>query len=209
MTKPYKNTIIRVPNSLNLGTNMTELEFSRVYTSTELNLLGFSSNALTDLIRNKKITRVQRGFYALRREDDLLTIIQMFPEGILCLESAMYYHGYLSEIPEIWPIAVGKNNNRNKYSHSTLPLKAYFRDDKYIRLGVMRGEYKDNLCYVYNKERLICDCIRRKDLLSEATYRCAMQKYAADPDKDLERLMEYARELRIEKKVKLLVDSFL
>lgn len=188
---------------------MTELEYSRIYSANELNHLGFSSNALTDLIRNKKLTRIKRGFYALGSDDPLLSVVQLFPEGILCLESALYYHGYLSKMPDVLSIAVGKNNNRHKYAHSTLPLKAYFRDDKYIRLGVMRGEYRESLCYVYNKERTICDCIRRRSLISDECYRRAMQMYAADPDKDLERLLLYAKVLHIEKKVRLLVDSFL
>ena len=188
---------------------MTELEFSRVYTANELNQLGFSSNTLTNLIRNNQITRLQRGFYTLKREDTLSSVIQMFPEGILCMESALYYHGYLSEEPSVHKIAVGKNNNRNKYKHNTLPLQAYFRDDKYINVGVIRGEYNDNLCNVYNKERTICDCIRRKVLIDDETYRLALSKYAQDPEKDLEKLMEYAKILHIEQKVKLLVDSFL
>ena len=188
---------------------MTELDISKVYSSTELNSMGLSSNALTNLIREQKMTRIQRGFYALKEMDALSLTIQLFPEGILCLETALYYHGYLNEMPATINIAVAKNNNRNKYRHNSLPLKAYFRDDKYINLGVIRGEYNDNICLVYNRERTICDCIRRRDLISAEAYRTALRKYAEDPEKDLELLMKYARELRIEKKLALLVDSFL
>lgn len=187
---------------------MTELDVSRIYSYSELNSLGYSSNALTDLIRSNKMTRVQRGFYALKKDtDDLFNVIQLFPEGIICLESALYYYGYLKEIPNVQTIAVHKSHNRYKYSHSNLALKAYFRDDKYIDLGVIEGTYQGLNCLVYDKERTLCDCIRRSSLLTEEVYKKAIKEYINDSDKDLERLRKYAKELRITDKIEFLINS--
>ena len=192
---------------MKIGTNMTELELSHVYSYAELNSLGYSSNTLTNLTRMNKLTRIQRGFYALKNEDILYSTIQLFPEGIICLESALYYYGYIKNKPEILTIAVDKSHNRNKYKHHGLAIKAYFRDDKYIKLGCISLNYLGLNFFIYDKERTICDCIRRKELISERSYKTAIKSYINDKDKDLNRLRKYAKELRIEKKVEFLIES--
>jgi len=186
---------------------MNEIENSRIYSSSELNQLGYTSNALTDLTRQHEITRLQRGFYTVGQHTDVLSmIIQLFPEVILCLNSALYYYGYLKEKPAIYSLAVHKKHNRYRYQHSDLPIKAYFRDDKYIDLGSSLKMYHGQLVMVYDKERTICDCLRRKSLLSKNEYQYAIQSYLKDPEKDIERLKRYGKILKIDKKINFLID---
>lgn len=190
-----------------MGTLMNEIESSRIYSSSELNQLGYSSNALTDLTRHNELTRLQRGFYVVGQHDDMLSmIIQLFPEVILCLNSALYFYGYLSERPAVFALAVHKNHNRYRYQHSNLPIRAYFRDDKYIDLGASLKMYHGQLIMVYDKERTICDCLRRKSLLSKKEYQRAIQSYLKDPEKDIERLKNYSKILKIDKKINFLID---
>ncbi|MEA5026299.1 hypothetical protein SDC9_121737 [bioreactor metagenome] len=189
---------------------MIEIENFRLYSANELNRLGYSSNSLTDLTRQKAITRLQRGFYIIDDEfDELELIIQLFPESILCLNSALYYYGYLQTKPREYAVAVDKSHNRNKYRHNSLPLKAYFRDDKYIRLGLHQSSYRGRTINIYDRERTICDCIRRKNLLDHQTYQAAIKGYVGDTAKDINRLLTYASILKIQKKVELIMEAWL
>ncbi len=186
---------------------MTELENSRIYTSTELNSLGYYSNLLTKMIREKTLIRLQRGFYLYEKTDELSCAIQMYPEAILCLETALFVYGWIDTLPNTISLAVHKRENRAKYSHSSLSVRAYFRDDKYIDLGVVEKEYRGLKCLIYDRERTLIDCLRKKKDLDPEVFRKAVKGYAEDEKKDLKKLREYARILRVEEKMGLLIDS--
>ena len=189
---------------------MTNIDSLKIYSTNELNQLGYHSNLLTELTRQNQLTRVQRGFYIVNDGlDELAMIVQLFPEGILCLSSALYFYDYLDHVPMRHTIAVTKNNNRYKYRHSDLNLKAYFRDDKYINVGVDLNGYKGHLIKVYDRERTICDCIRRRKLISTKEYKQAIQSYIADPNKNMSRLREYGELFRISEKLEFLFEVWI
>lgn len=59
-----------------------------------------------------------------------------------------------------------------------------------------------NTAFAYDRERTICDMIRNKNDIEIQTFQTAMKEYMKGR-KDLHKLMEYARELRIESSVRL------
>ncbi len=57
-------------------------------------------------------SRIGRGVYEWLDDgpkDDLEIIGRLIPESILCMESALHYHGYTDRTPGVWHIAVSKN----------------------------------------------------------------------------------------------------
>lgn len=48
----------------------------------------------------------------------------------------------------------------------------------------------------YDLERTICDVIRSRNKLGTETFHAALKLYAADPQKDLNRLNFYAKQMR-------------
>ena len=54
----------------------------------------------------------------------------------------------------------------------------------------------------YNAEKTICDLIKHKDKIQFEVYVKALNKYAKSNDKNINKLMEYARILKIENKVR-------
>lgn len=189
---------------------MTIIQNKGIYSTNYLNNLGYTSNHLTKLIRSKKITRIKHGYYTLDPNiEQFSQIIALYPEAIICLRSALYWYGYIKEKPEIDTIAVSKAHNRYKYQKANLNLKAYFRDDKYINLGIKKMYHENLPFYIYDKERTICDCLRRKDLLDPEEYKQAIKAYLDDPSKNIERLSNYASILRIKKKIDFLLEVWL
>lgn len=61
------------------------------------------------LIRDGKVFRIKRGIYQWvgdGEQDDVEILFRLFPEAILYVESALYYHGYTDRTPDLWHIAV-------------------------------------------------------------------------------------------------------
>ena len=55
---------------------------------------------------------------------------------------------------------------------------------------------------IYDKERTICDTLRYANKLDREVFNTAIQSYVKDKEKKILKLMEYAKILRVTKKVK-------
>lgn len=49
----------------------------------------------------------------------------------------------------------------------------------------------------YDMERTICDIVRSRNKMGTETFLTALKLYAASPKKDLNRLNDYARQMRM------------
>ena len=61
----------------------------------------------------------------------------------------------------------------------------------------------------YDRERTVCDVVRRKAAMDPAAYRYALRRYAASREKDLARLGRYAREMGVERQVQQAMEGLL
>ena len=55
---------------------------------------------------------------------------------------------------------------------------------------------------VYDMERTICDSIRKRSEMDVSAFNYAVTGYMKRKDKNLNRLMEYAKAMRLEKKIR-------
>ena len=52
---------------------------------------------------------------------------------------------------------------------------------------------------IYDKDRVICDCLRYRNKMDKEIFNKAIQGYISDTSKSIPRLMEYAAPLRVKK----------
>jgi len=189
---------------------INKLEKSKVYSSRDLRELGVNSYFCRILLESNELLPVKRGSY-IRNGHDLDQILLMqasYPDAVFCLQSALYIHHYIHEEPEKLVLAALKSESRLKYRSLTLPSICYYRDDKYAKLGIIETNYHNKKVRVTDRERTIIDCIRRKSLLSDSDYQLAIQGYISDPHKNITQLLAYAKQFRIEKKIRFIFDPW-
>ena len=58
---------------------------------------------------------------------------------------------------------------------------------------------------IYDKERTICDCMRYMGKMNREIFNKAIQGYIMDSEKNIPRLLEYAKKLRVMQKVKMII----
>ena len=78
-----------------------------------------------------------------------------------------------------------------------------------LELGLITGTMDGHAIRIYDKERLICDCLRYRNKMDKEIFNKAIQKYIADPEKSIPKLMEYAGPLRVKKLAKDLIGVWL
>jgi len=78
-----------------------------------------------------------------------------------------------------------------------------------FELGAIIDDWSGVILRVYDRERTICDCFKRRSQMDRETFAKAVTAYAADGRKNLVNLSHYAKELRVYTKVTELMEVLL
>ena len=62
--------------------------------------------------------------------------------------------------------------------------------------------FAGNMIRVYDKERCICDIVKRKNKIDIQIFQTAITSYFSDKDKDIHKLMNYAKTMQLEERVR-------
>ena len=133
----------------------------------------------------------------------------MFPDAVLCMETALFYYRYSDRNPAEWGITIDKNVSRNRTSIDYPFVKAYRVEPPLVTLGETTGEIDYIKIRIYDRDRTICDILRNMNRMDKEVFNKAIQSYVKDPQKNIPNLMEYAKVLRVQKKVKDLIGVWL
>ena len=177
----------------------------------QLSGLGIDYRRVLDYVENGKLIRIKNGYYTdrLDRFTEEQLISKLFPDAMLCMESALYAYGYLKEKPYGWHLAVDKNTSKSRFKMDYPKVIPYYTEPESLQLGATKITLEDCEFGIYDKERLICDCLKYESKLSREQYKAALMAYINDPEKDISALMEYARERKVVKKVQSMIGVWL
>lgn len=167
---------------------------------------------ITYLVREGVIEKVRRGYYQLLDDDSLsevVTIIRLFPDGIFCMDTVLRHYGYSDRTPAEWHIAVNKYSNRTRFKLDYPFVKPYYVAPEVLEIGLCEQEIDGNMVRMYDKERVICDCLRYRNKMDKEIFNKAIQAYVSDTSKSIPKLMEYSVPLRCQKLVKDLIGVWL
>lgn len=177
----------------------------------QLSGLGIDYRRVLDYVESGKLIRIKNGYYTdrLDRFTEEQLISKLFPDAMLCMESALYAYGYLKEKPYGWHLAVDKNTSKSRFKMDYPKVIPYYTEPESLQLGAAKITLEGCEFGIYDKERLICDCLKYESKLSREQYKTALMAYINDPEKDISALMEYARERKVVKKVQGMIGVWL
>ena len=112
-----------------------------------------------------------------------------------------HHYGYSDFAPRKWSIAVPRTISRRKLEIDTVPIQVYFVQKSLYGIGKTEGDFSGVILPVYDRERTICDCFKFRSRIDSETFNKALNAYANDEKKNLGRLSEYAKKLRVYNKV--------
>ena len=164
------------------------------------------------LIADGYVEKIRRGYYQWIDPDDfseVRTVIHLFPDAILCMDTALRYYGYSDRTSSNWHLAVSKDSGKSRFKIDYPFVKPYYVEPAVLELGLTTGTMDGHAIRIYNKDRLICDCLRYRNKMDKEIFNKAIQKYIADPEKSIPKLMEYAGPLRVKKLAKDLIGVWL
>lgn len=160
---------------------------------------GFSRQVLAKLCINGVLQRVARGQYILADEmqDELLSIAKRSANLIFSHETALFLHGISDRTP--FEHSVTAPSNRVPSKALLQECKVYYIKPELFELGrTLLPTPAGNPVVVYDLERTICDIVRSRSKIGTETFLAALKAYAASSKKDLNRLNDYAKQLRVD-----------
>lgn len=177
----------------------------------DLSALGIDYRRILDFVENGDIVRIKNGYYTdqIDRFTEEELIAKLFPDALLCMESALYAYGYIVEKPFAWRLAVDKNTSKSRFNMDYPKVIPYYTEPDAMEIGASKITINGNEFGIYDKERLICDCLKYEAKMERAIFQEALQSYIKDADKDISLLMEYAALRKVVKKVQSMIGVWL
>jgi len=167
---------------------------------------------LQRLIEQGYVEKVRYGYYQWVDHDDfseVSTVIRLYPDAVLCMDTALRHYGYSDRTPGEWHLAVSKDSGKSRFRIDYPFVRPYYVEPSILELGLIDGEIDGHKVRIYDKERIICDCLRYRNKMDKEIFNKAIQAYIADPSKRVPKLLEYAGILRVKKIVKDLIGVWL
>lgn len=148
-------------------------------------------------VRQGELIQVRRGIYANidQLSGNMIDINTLVPEGILCLWSAWNVHQLTTSMPQAFHVAVKRDR---KVTIPSFPkLKIHHFTEAILGLGVMKMKIDGFNIRVYDIERSVCDAVKFRNKVGIDVCSEIISNYLERSNRNLSKLMDYARKLRV------------
>ena len=176
-----------------------------VFRTSDLKALGYNPYGIQKLVSEQVIERVKSGYYRCCDSHESLSeaalVAQLFPDGVLCMYSALFYYRYTDRTPLEWNIAVDRDTSKSRFNLKAPFIRPYYMKKEYLDFGVTEADYGDCTMKIFDRDRLICECVFYENKMEREIYHKAIQGYVTDTRKNVPNLLKYAEKRRILKKV--------
>lgn len=173
---------------------------------------GINKYEVAAFCKEGVIERIRRGFYQLPQSENIIEeqlIRELLPQGIICVESALFHYGYSDFSPREWSIAVPRTAYSAVKNIDEFPVKAYYIRRELLDIGKALSDFNGVILPVYDRERTICDCFKYRTKLDNEIFNKAVNAYTADEKKNLANLSIYAKEMQLYTKVMSVMEVLL
>ncbi len=155
---------------------------------------------LNNWIKAGKVVQVKRGLYRhvdYAEEVSWGEICRSATQGVLCMFSAWQFYQLTTTVsPEVHlAIPVRKKPVLPDFP----PVQMYFWSAGYYDIGITETEFNGEKIRLYNLEKSVCDAVRYRNKIGVEILNEVLKNYLKRKDRNLDKLMKYAVQLRISK----------
>ncbi|MFW6047291.1 MAG: type IV toxin-antitoxin system AbiEi family antitoxin domain-containing protein [Candidatus Woesearchaeota archaeon] len=158
---------------------------------------GIHTSYLYQMGKRGIINKIKRGLYHWQDnnfmpEDELIQVSKIVPKGVFCLLSSLSY--YEITTVEAWEyyIAIERTQHRPKVPDYP-PINFFYFSEKSYETGIKKVNINGEEVKMYDLEKTICDCIRYRNKIGQDIVKEALNDYVNLQEKDIGKLLEYAK----------------
>ena len=126
---------------------------------------------------------------------DIPAVMQRVPEGVLCLVSALDYHGIGTQIPRAVHIALPRETRAPRLDYP--PIRVFHMSEPALSAGVEEHMMGATRLRVFSAAKTVADCFKYRNKLGLDTALEALRLYLPRRDASTDALMEAAAVCRV------------
>lgn len=172
--------------------------------SKTLSKSGYAYTLLKQLVESGKVEKIKPGLYRhsdFASSDEFVEVCEMYPQGVLCLYSTWFYYELTTHIPSEYHLALPHKTKLKHYDYP--PVQFYYWDNHSAE--IVR---KDGI-NIYSLERSVCDAVRFKNKVGIDISIEVVKNYLKRKDKNISKLIQVAKQLKVENQVRATLDILL
>ncbi len=179
-------------------------------TTKEIDELGFKRFFLSNLINENKLEKVGYGVYKLPEYpvDNFYILSKCSKSMCYSHATALYLHNLTDRIPLVYDITVPYNYSGSLLDNKNVSLRYVKNDIFELGLDIIKT-INELEVKCYDLERTICDIIKDKNRMDKEIYSKALKGYAENKNKNILKLIKYAKIMGIENEVVELMEVLL
>ena len=179
-------------------------------TTNDVEQMGIARKTLTRMLEKGLIERESQGLYVLPNSwgDEYYNLIFSSKNAVFSHATALFLHGLSERVPLIYEITVINGYNASLKTRENVEL--YFVSKDIFELGRIEIESpQGKIVPVYDIERTLCDMLKSKQNQDIKIIKYAFKIYVKSPKKDIYKLMEYAKKLKVDEDVNTYLEVLL
>ena len=160
---------------------------------------GISKPVFYQFVRSRDLEQASHGIYISKDSwvDTMYLLHLRCPQAIFSHEVALYFHDLTDREPLKYSVTVKTGYNPTKLKADG--IQVYTIKEELYEIGLTSAQTPfGHEVPAYDKERTICDILRSRNRIETQTFQDALKSYVRRKDKDLRRLLQYAKLFRVE-----------
>jgi len=166
---------------------------------------GITRYMLYSLRDKGVVEQVSRGIYRLVdlppiSNPDLVTVALRFPNAVICLVSALSYHGITTQIPHSVSVSVSRESRLPSLDYP--PLSVHRFSEPAYSSGIEEHQIDGVPVKIYTPEKTLADCFKFRNKIGMDVVLEALKLYRVNTKFNIEMLLKYAKICRVEKVIR-------
>lgn len=162
---------------------------------------GISRYMLYSLRDKGIIEPISRGVYRLVdlppvSNPDLVAIALRYPNAVVCLVSALSFHGITTQIPHEVSLAIPRDTRSPSTGYP--PLQVHQFTEEAYKAGIEVHMIDGAKVQVYSPEKTLADCFKFRNKIGMDVVLEALKLYRIRMKFDSKKILQYARICRVE-----------
>lgn len=161
---------------------------------------GISKTYFMEYVKRMDLERVAKGIYLSPDAwaDPFYLLQSRYPQVIFSHETSLYLLGMAEREPLQFTITAKAGYHAKSMEEQK--VKVYRVKRELLEVGAVEVESPNgHFIKVYNAERTVCDLLRSRSNVEIQDLQTALKEYVRSQDKNLSRLMRYAKGFHVEK----------
>ena len=137
----------------------------------EFSEAGITATTVGRMERAGEVVRLARGLYqlpdaALDAQQSLAEVARLVPRGVICLASALAFHGLTDQMPpKVW-IAIGRKDWRPRFTYPPIRIARF--SDELLQRSVERKKIAGTSVHVFGVAKTVTDLFRYRRTVGDA-----------------------------------------